>query len=59
MTADDIITHSSDNEGLLSRASLPLDEEPEILSLRPSRLAEYIGQRDVVMTLEIAIQTNS
>ena len=56
MTADDIITHSSESEGLLSRGALPIDEEPEILSLRPSRLVEYIGQQDVVTTLEIAIQ---
>ena len=36
----------------------PLQEEPaeEFLDLRPQQLSEYIGQRQVVETLEIAIQ---
>ena len=35
---------------------LPCDEETEILSLRPARLSEYIGQREIVETLKIAIE---
>lgn len=44
------------DQGLLSGACLPMDQEPEILSLRPARLSEYIGQPDVVETLKIAIE---
>ena len=33
----------------------PVDQEPEILSLRPTRLAEYIGQKPIVETLVIAL----
>ncbi|MGB5985074.1 MAG: Holliday junction branch migration DNA helicase RuvB [Desulfobacterales bacterium] len=34
----------------------PEDKVTEVQSLRPTRLSEYIGQQDVVETLEIAIQ---
>ena len=53
---DDIITHSSDDQGILSRSSLPIDQEPEILSLRPKIFSDYIGQSEIVETLKIAIQ---
>ena len=53
---DDIMTHSSDKHGILTRLCLPDDQEPEILSLRPERLSEYIGQTEVVETLTIAIE---
>ncbi len=53
---DDIITYSSDNQGILSGSCQPVDEEPEILSLRPEYLSEYIGQGEIVETLEIAIE---
>ncbi len=53
---DDVLTHRYEEGGILSRSRLPLDEEPEILSLRPGRLVEYVGQQEVVETLEIAIQ---
>ena len=42
--------------GMLSGSSLPVDREPEILSLRPERLSEYIGQAEIVETLKIAIE---
>lgn len=42
--------------GILSESSLPVDREPEILSLRPERLSEYVGQTEIVETLKIAIQ---
>jgi len=35
---------------------LPEDERPELISLRPHRLSEYIGQTETVETLTIAIQ---
>ncbi|MDP2646390.1 MAG: Holliday junction branch migration DNA helicase RuvB [Desulfobacterales bacterium] len=53
---DDVLTHSSDESDLLSGRCSPADQEPEILSLRPGRLSEYIGQADVVETLKIAIE---
>lgn len=42
--------------GMLSGSSLPVDREPEILSLRPERLSEYVGQTEIVETLKIAIE---
>lgn len=53
--ASKILTQSSDQEGILTKANLPMDEEPEILSLRPRALSDYVGQIEVVETLEIAI----
>lgn len=53
---DDIMKYSSDKQGILSGLSLPVDEEPDILSLRPQRLSEYIGQPEAVETLDIAIE---
>jgi len=50
---EDILTH---RQGILSRSFQPEDQEPEILSLRPKRLSDYIGQPDVVETLKIAIE---
>ena len=41
---------------MISGTSLPGDEGPEILSLRPQGLSEYIGQSEVVETLTIAIE---
>lgn len=35
---------------------MPEDREPEMGSLRPRNLAEYIGQRDVVKPLSIALE---
>ena len=54
--ADDILTHSSDNPDLLSGKQLPMDQEAEILSLRPDRLADYVGQAEIVEALKIAIE---
>ncbi|GBC61518.1 Holliday junction branch migration DNA helicase RuvB [Desulfonema ishimotonii] len=52
---NDVLKYSSETQGIVSRVSLPADEEPEILSLRPERLSEYVGQAEAVETLEIAI----
>ncbi|MEZ4549747.1 MAG: hypothetical protein R2874_04520 [Desulfobacterales bacterium] len=54
--SDDIFTYASDQEGILTNAMLPVDQEPEIISLRPERLHEYIGQAEVLETLQIAIE---
>ena len=53
---DDIITDSSDKHGLVSRKRLPIDKELEILTLRPERLSDYVGQTEIVETLKIAIE---
>ena len=54
--SDDIIKYSSDNPEIVSRDALPEDQESDILSLRPERLAAYVGQKEIVETLKIAIQ---
>ena len=55
MTSD-VISFSSDDESILTGSCLAMDEEPEILSLRPERMADYVGQAEVVETLQIAIE---
>jgi Holliday junction DNA helicase RuvB len=58
--SDDIITYTSDDRhGLVSGRSREEDLEPEIVSLRPRRLVDYVGQADVVETLKIAIEAAS
>lgn len=49
---DPVITH----HGIVAGKELPADEAPEIRSLRPVSLDQYIGQADVVETLHIAIE---
>ena len=49
---DPVITH----HGIVAGKELPADKAPEIKSLRPVSLAQYIGQKDVVETLHIAIE---
>ena len=53
---DKILTYSSNPQGLVDNAPLPVDQEPDIISLRPEHLSDYIGQTEVVKTLKIAIQ---
>ncbi|RJP85597.1 MAG: Holliday junction branch migration DNA helicase RuvB [Desulfobacteraceae bacterium] len=53
---DDIFSYTSEQQGILTCASLPIDQEPDIISLRPERLKDYIGQAEVLETLEIAIK---
>lgn len=53
---DDVIKYASDNKNIVTGDSLPEDKEADILSLRPERLAEYVGQEEVVETLKIAIK---
>ncbi|MFW5908384.1 MAG: Holliday junction branch migration DNA helicase RuvB [Desulfosalsimonas sp.] len=47
---------SSFKQGIVSGHSMPADLEPEMISLRPERLGEYIGQRETIETLKIAIE---
>ena len=51
-----VLKYSSDDHDIVSGASLPVDHEQDILSLRPERFEEYIGQQTVVETLKIAIK---
>jgi Holliday junction DNA helicase RuvB len=53
---EDTIQFSSDGQGLASGRALEEDFEPEIVSLRPTHLTDYVGQTDVVETLKIAIE---
>ncbi len=54
--SDDILSFRSDEQGILSSTALPVDQEPEMVSLRPDRLHEYVGQAEVLETLQIAIE---
>jgi len=47
--SDDIISYSSEQQGILTNSTLPIDQDPEIISLRPERLHEYIGQSEVLV----------
>jgi holliday junction DNA helicase RuvB len=53
---DNIWTYASKTHGIVSGARCPEDREPEILSLRPKMLSEYVGQNEVVETFKIAIE---
>ena len=54
---DPIISFSSENgQELVSGQARPEDAEPDMVSLRPRRLSDYVGQADVVETLKIAIE---
>jgi Holliday junction DNA helicase RuvB len=54
--SDDVLSYSSDHKGIVSEKESLQDREPEILSLRPEHLDEYVGQEQVVETLRIAIE---
>ncbi len=41
---------------LVSPTTQPPDEKPAITSLRPARLSEYVGQRELVERLTIAVE---
>ena len=53
---DRILTHSSDDMAIIDGAVQADDRDPDILSLRPERMHEYVGQAEVVETLKIAIE---
>lgn len=54
--SDEIIKYSSEPGDIVSPEPLPIDAEPDIISLRPECLTDYIGQSEVIETLKIAIQ---
>jgi Holliday junction DNA helicase RuvB len=54
--SDDVLTYSSDPKGIVCEMEAPQDLEPEILSLRPEKIDDYVGQDQVVETLRIAIE---
>jgi len=53
---DNILTNSSENREIVSELCQVVDNEPEILSLRPEQLDQYVGQSDVVEALKIGIE---
>jgi Holliday junction DNA helicase RuvB len=53
---DDVKSNSSDKHSPLAAAALQEDQQPEILSLRPESLCDYVGQKEVVEALKIAIE---
>ena len=53
---DNILKYQSERQGIVSQKPLPMDSEPELVSLRPEKLADYIGQGEAIETLEIAIE---
>ena len=56
--SDDVFSFSTDKQEIVSGDPLPDDQEPEILSLRPEYLTDYVGQTAVVETLKIAIEAS-
>jgi holliday junction DNA helicase RuvB len=54
--SDEYFTRGTTGHGIVDGSCLPDDREPEFNSLRPQQLEDYIGQREVVETLKIAIQ---
>lgn len=54
--SDELFTRGAPVKGLVDGTCLPDDNEPEFNTLRPQCLEDYIGQREVVETLKIAIQ---
>ncbi len=54
--SDEIKLHRPGSTSIVDKDCLDIDDEPEIQSLRPERLEDYVGQRDVVDTLNIAIE---
>lgn len=54
--AENGLTRGVTGQGLLDAACRPDDGDPDIQSLRPECLTDYVGQREVVDTLKIAIE---
>lgn len=53
---DDTRIDLSHKQDILTGSCLAVDKDPEILSLRPTRFEDYIGQTEVVEALKIAIE---
>jgi len=56
MMKDDALTRGTAPQGIVDSACLLDDSDPDIQSLRPEKLDDYVGQGDVVNTLKIAIE---
>lgn len=54
--SDDLLIRRSEVQGVVAATCSEEDEVAEILNLRPEHLTDYIGQKEVVDTLRIAIQ---
>lgn len=50
------LKHFKTGSDILSSECLPSDKSLEILSLRPVKIHEYVGQREIIETLKIAIE---
>lgn len=53
---NEVIKFSTENREVVSGACLPEDKEPDILSLRPVCFTDYVGQKEIVETLKIAVE---
>lgn len=53
---DDILSFSSEKTDMVSSKSLLIDKEMDVVSLRPEKFEDYVGQADTVETLKIAIE---
>lgn len=53
---NEISSYASKTHGIVTGQCIAVDQEAEILSLRPKRLSEYIGQTETVETFAIAIE---
>jgi Holliday junction DNA helicase RuvB len=53
---DKVIKFNSETQSILTGSETAVDQEPEMVSLRPDRLADYVGQAAVVEALKIAIE---
>ena len=56
---DDMSTNSQNKQGILTGECLSDDEQEPILSLRPEKLSDYVGQVEVVEALKIAIEAST
>ncbi len=54
--SDDVIKYSSADRELVSGECLPVDYDSNILSLRPNCFTDYVGQKEIVETLKIAVE---
>jgi Holliday junction DNA helicase RuvB len=54
--SDDFKLHRPKSAGIVDQDYLDIDHETDIQSLRPDRLSDYVGQREVVDTLNIAVE---
>lgn len=53
---DDIISYTSEKKGIVTANITTEEHSMEIISLRPTRFKDYIGQEDTKETLKIAIE---